>query len=144
MRYFLPILLFSFLSCEPTPVKELEVPDIVKNAFAQKYPNEKKAKWNIDRNDNFEAKFKEGGETFKADFTPDGIWIETETSLKKKDLPQAVKKAIEEQYKDVKIVEIERTDHYQKGLFYDVEFKEDGKKFDIEFNAEGVIIGREN
>lgn len=143
MRYLLPIILFSFFSCEPTSVKELEVPDVVKESFANKYPNEKKEKWNIDRNDNYEAKFKEGGETFKADFTPDGTWIETETSLKEKDLPKAVKKAIKEKYDGVKIVEIERTDHYQKGIFYDVEFKKNGKKFDIEFNAEGVIIGRE-
>jgi len=90
-----------------------------------------------------EAEFKEGGEKFKADFTPDGMWIETETSIKKKDLPKAVEKAIEEKFKDVKIIEIERTDHHKKGLFYDVEFKENGKKFDIEFNAEGTIIGRE-
>ena len=143
MRYLLPIILFSFFSCEPIPVKEIEVPDIVKKSFVRKYPNEKKEKWNIDRNDNYEAKFKEGGETFKADFTPDGTWIETETSLKKKDLPKAVKEAIKDKYDGVKIVEIERTDHYQKGIFYDVEFKKNGKKFDIEFNAEGVIIGRE-
>ena len=143
MRYFLPIILFSFFSCEPTQVKDIEVPDIVKQSFKKKYPNEKKEKWNIDRNDNYEAKFKEGGETFKADFTPNGTWIETETSLKEKDLPKAVKEAIKDKYKGVKIVEIERTDHYQKGIFYDVEFKKNGKKFDIEFNAEGVIIGRE-
>ena len=144
MRYLLlPILLFSFFSCEPIQKTAEKVPDVVGLAFEQKYPNEKKEKWNIDRNGNYEAQFKEGGELFKADFTPDGMWIETETSLKKKDLPKAVKEAIKTQYKDVKIVEIERTDHYKKGLFYDVEFKQNGKKFDIEFNAEGTIIGRE-
>lgn len=143
MRYFLPILVFSFFSCEPTPKVDKKVPDVVVQAFEQKYPNEKKETWTIDRNDNYEAKFKEGGETFKADFTPEGMWIETETSLKKKDLPKAVKDAIKAQYEGVKIVEIERTDHHKKGIFYDVEFKQDGKKFDIEFNAEGTIIGRE-
>jgi len=58
-------------------------------------------------------------------------------------LPKAVKKAIKEKYRGIKIVEIERTDHYKKGIFYDVEFKKDGKKFDIEFDAKGIIIGRE-
>ncbi len=143
MRFLLPIILFSIFSCEPSAVKDIKVPDVVKKAFAKKYPNEKKENWNIDRNGSYEAKFKEGGETFKADFTPDGMWIETETSLKEKDLPKAVKKAIEDQYKGIKIVEIERTDHHKKGIFYDVEFKENGKKFDIEFNAEGIVIGRE-
>jgi len=143
MRYLLPIIFFSFFSCEPINMTDERVPDIVIETFSKKYPNEKKEKWNVDRNGNYEAEFKEGGEKFKADFTPDGTWIETETSLKKKDLPKAVKDAIKEKYDGVKIVEIERTDHYQKGIFYDVEFKENGKKFDIEFNAEGTIIGRE-
>ena len=143
MRYLLPLLLFSFFSCESTLMTDKKTPAVVKDAFAKKYPNEKKATWGIDRNDNYEAKFKEGGETFKADFTPDGTWIETETSIKEKDLPKAVRKAIKEKFDNIKIVEIERTDHYKKGLFYDVEFKENGKKYDIEFNAEGTIIGRE-
>ena len=143
MRYLLPILFISFLSCESSSTTDIQVPDIVKEAFAKKYPNEKEGDWEVDRNGSFEAKFKEGGEKFKADFTPDGMWIETETSLKEKDLPKAVKEAIKDKYKGVKIVEIERTDHYKKGVFYDVEFKENGEKFDIEFNAEGVIIGRE-
>ena len=141
MRYLLPVLLFSLFSCEPTISTDEKVPDVVKAAFAKKYPDEKKEKWNVDRNNNYEAEFKEGGEKFKADFTPDGMWIET--GIEKKDLPKAVEKAIEEKFKDVKIVEIERADHHKKGLFYDVEFKENGKKFDIEFNAEGTIIGRE-
>lgn len=143
MRLFLALILISFFSCEPSPAKDEKVPTVVVDAFIKKYPNEKKESWNIDRNGSYEAKFKEGGETFKADFTPEGMWIETETSLKKKDLPEAVKEAIEDKYKDVKIIEIERTEHYEKGLFYDVEFKQDGKKFDIEFNTEGIIIGRE-
>jgi len=143
MRYLFLIILFSFFSCEPSPKAEEKVPDVVGQAFEQKYPNEKKETWTIDRNGSYEAKFKEGGETFKADFTPTGMWIETETSLKKKDLPKAVKDAIKDKYDSVKIIEIERTDHHKKGLFYDVEFKQNGKKFDIEFNKEGVIIGRE-
>ena len=85
------------------------------------------------------------------DWYPEGVrtvfdikdWLDEGLSLKEKELPQAVKEAIKAQYKDVKIVEIERTDHHKKGIFYDVEFKENGQKFDIEFNAEGEIIGRE-
>ena len=143
MHYLLPIVLLSFFSCEAPIMKDKKVPDVVKEAFSKKYPDEKKESWSVDKNGSYEAKFKEGGEKFRADFTPDGTWIETETSLKEKDLPKAVKKAIKAQYDDIKIIEIERTDHYKKGLFYDVEFKKDGDKFDIEFAADGTIIGRE-
>jgi hypothetical protein len=58
----------------------------------------------------------------------------------KDDLPKQVRKAIKKDFEDVKIYEIEEVQHPTKGLFYDVEFKIDGKKKDIEFNGLGQII----
>lgn len=145
MRFFILIALLSFLSCESAVTQEEgnSVPKVVKEAFQAKYPDEKKEDWEIDRNGNWEAKFKEDGEHYKADFTPDGKWIETECSIKKKELPKAVEKSVKNQFDDYEIVEIEKTDHHSKGLFYDVEFKKDGKKFDVEFAKDGRVIGRE-
>lgn len=144
MRILLLCLLFFTISCEDVPNSNEEVPEVVKKAFRDKYPDEHNEKWNVDRNNNYEAKFKEDGETYKADFTPAGVWVETELSLKKKDLPEAVLESIKRDYDDYKIVEIEKTDHPKKGIFYDIEFKKDGKKFDIEYNKDGVFIGRED
>jgi len=149
MRILLFIFLLCFISCETeTPKNEvqeqLEIPQIVLDAFAQKYPNEKNADWEVDRNNNYEAQFKEDGVKYKADFSPNGIWVETECSLKKKDLPDAVRETIKRDYDDHKIVEIEKTDHPKKGIFYDIEFKKDGKKFDIEYDENGVFVGRED
>ncbi len=141
---FLLLLPVFFFACGNESKSDKDtVPEAVKAAFAKKYPDEKNAKWGLDRNDNWEAKFKEDGEHYKADFTPDGVWVETETSIKKKDLPKTVENSIKNQFEDYKIVEIEKTDHPTKGLFYDVEFKKNGKKFDVEFAADGRVIGRE-
>ncbi|GJM35242.1 MAG: hypothetical protein DHS20C18_42430 [Saprospiraceae bacterium] len=120
-----------------------KVPDAVHAAFEAKYPGENKPDWQVDRNGNFEAHFKEDGEKFRADFSPSGAWIETERSIKRKELPDAVKEAIEKQYKDIKIVEVEWVDHAQRGIFYDVEFKEGGRKYDVEFSTQGTIVGGE-
>lgn len=136
---YLPLIFFFLLSCGG----EKGTPEAVQKAFSIKYPNEKSPKWGIDRNGNYEAQFKKKGEKYKADFTPEGQWIETENRIKKKNLPDAIKAVLERDYKEVKIVEVEHVMHYSKGEFYDVEIKKDGKKMDIEFNTSGVIIGTE-
>jgi len=132
------LILFSIVSCEN--VTSAQTPDAVKKAFQKKYPNENDPDWHLDKNGNYEAKFKKDGEHFRADYRPDGSWFETESNIKKKDLPKAVRDKIKAEYDDYKIYEIEKVDHHAKGIFYDVEFKINGEKTDIEFNAKGEKI----
>lgn len=117
--------------------------DVAKANFQKKYPDEKNAKWEYDDVGNYEAKFKEDGETYRVDFDKNGNWVETENTLKYKNLPEAVQDAIKRDYDKDDIVEIERVESAKKGLFFDVEFKKGGKKHDVEYNASGTIIGRE-
>lgn len=119
---------------------QAQVPEAVKTGFEEKYPGEKHSKWKIDRNGNFETHFKKEGKEYRADFTPEGNWIETERSIKKKELPELVRQKLKSDYDDFKIVELEETRHHSKGLFYDVEIKKDGKKQDVEFNVNGKIL----
>jgi len=60
------------------------------------------------------------------------------------DLPAAVQQVIQQKYKEHKISEIEKVDHFVKGIFYDVEFEVKGEKQDLEFNDLGELIGFEN
>ncbi|MFK7932862.1 MAG: PepSY-like domain-containing protein [Saprospiraceae bacterium] len=147
--FFLLLAMISF-ACESSDtnkeakhIDDDKIPAVVQQAFEKKYPEEKKPKWEIDRNNNFEAEFKEDGEKYRADFTPAGEWIETEISIKKKDLPKVIRDILKEQFQEYKIVELELVDHAKKGIFYDVEFKKDGKKMDVEFNEQGEVIGME-
>lgn len=119
---------------------EGQVPESVKTAFEEKYPGEKHSKWKTDRNGNFESHFKKDGKEYRADFSPQGEWIETERSIKKKELPELVRQILKSDYDDYEIVELEETRHHSKGLFYDVELKKDGKKQDVEFNVAGKIL----
>lgn len=113
-------------------------------AFKAQYPNAKDVSWEKDSNGNYEAQFEQNDEKYRADFSPTGSWIETENSIKFKHLPKAVQDAIEREYDKDDIEEIEQVHHFQKGIFYDVEYDEKGKKkFDIEYNALGKKIGRE-
>ncbi len=122
-----------------------DVPKAVKIAFKSKYPKAKKVSWEVDSNDYFEANFKLDDKKYRADFNASGQWIETELSIKFKDLPEKVQAAVKKEYDKDDIVEIEQVDSAAKGKFYDIEIDPKGEKqFDIEYNAAGIIIGREN
>lgn len=129
---------FLLFSCT-----EKEGKGIYNKNFDKKYPDAKNITWEIDDHGYHEAKFEMDGEKYRADFDGEGNWIETERNIKYKNLPEAVKKTIEEQYDKDDVEEVELVDHPTKGTFYDVELKQDGKKFDVEVAANGRVIGIE-
>lgn len=133
-KFILIICTCSFVNCQA------QVPESVKISFEEKYPGEKHSKWKTDRNGNFETHFKKDGKEYRADFSPSGAWIETERSIKKKELPELVRQKLKSEYHDYEIVELEETRHHSKGLFYDVELKKDGKKQDVELNVNAKIL----
>jgi len=125
----------AFFSCQNKAVSQ--APKSVQEAFEAKYPGENDPDWEIDSNGNYESHFKKKGVKYRADFSPNGNWIETETSITKKQLPEAIKKAIKANYSSEDISEIEKVDSASKGEFYDVEFKRKGKNMDVEYRASG-------
>ena len=125
-------------SCQNTITAQ--VPDAVQTTFENKYPGETDPDWHTDSNNNWEAHFKQKGEKYRADFSPNGQWIETESSIKTSELPKAIKTVIKEKYGSEDISEIEFVTSASKGTFYDVEFKQKGKNMDIEFRVNGDII----
>lgn len=116
------------------------VPVIVAQAFQKKYPDEKDPEWEKDDHGYWEAHYKKDGEKYRADFTPEGAWVETENSVDKDELPEAVKKTIEEKYPDREITEVEYVVSSRQGNFYDVEFKQKGKNMDVEIKEDGTVI----
>lgn len=137
------ILTVGLLSCQEK--KDInkdknEVPEAVQKTFQNKYPGEDDPDWKMDDHGNWESHFKIDGEKYRADFNADGSWIETENSIKKDNLPDAIKKKIEEEYSDREITEVEHVKSAIEGEFYDVEFKQKGKNMDVEFREDGSII----
>ena len=137
------ILLFCTLSCQYIGAQK-KTPEAVIISFRSKYPGEKHSAWHTDRNGNYETHFKKKGKRYRADFSPSGQWIETENTVKRKELPKAIITLLENSYEEHKIIELEFVTHYQKGEFYDLELKPKGKdKFDLMVRADGQIIGRD-
>lgn len=141
-KIFTNLLAFIFLimsGCQQE-VKSQEIPEAVKTNFKKMYPGENSPNWHIDSHGFYEAHFKQGGVKYRADYNKDGSWYETETNIKKKALPKAIRKAIKKQFSHFEISEIEKVQNAEKGLFYDVEFKRKGKNKDVEFREDGSIL----
>lgn len=128
----------SMVSCQS--ISKNKTPSAVKASFQKMYPGENDPDWRLDKNGNYESHFKIKGHHYRADFSPDGTWIETEESIKTKKLPQVVLDILAESYWRYEVVEVEKVNHHAKGMFYDVELIKDGKKIDVEFTQEGTII----
>lgn len=139
MTSLLCICLFLILSCAQT-ISSQEAPEAVQANFEKMYPGENDPDWHIDSHGFYEAHFKTEGIHYRADYTKDGAWFETETNIKKKELPEAIRKAIKKQFPEYDIAEIEKVQSASKGLFYDVEFKRKGKNKDVEFREDGTVL----
>lgn len=139
--FILVLLLFigSFLGCQQSGTSQ-EAPQAVQDNFNAMYPGEDDPNWHVDAHGYHEAHFKQNGIKYRADYYKDGRWYETETSIKVKELPKAIRKEIKKQFSHLEISEVEKVQHHSKGLFYDVEFKRKGKNKDIEFRENGSIL----
>ncbi len=115
------------------------------NKLEEKYPEAKKINWRTDRNGNEEAHFTLNGSSYRADFSPDGHWIETERNIKWSELPPAVKESLDKNAHVEKkhVVEIEEVNHHEKGWFYDVEIRKKKGKRDIQIAPDGRVIQKE-
>jgi len=146
MKKYLVLLCFltiGVVSCqEKKDVEKTNVPESVQMAFEKKYPGENDPDWKQDEHGYWESHFKMDGEKYRADFNSDGSWVETENSIKNDELPEAIKKQIETNYSDYEITEVEHVHSSEKGIFYDVEFKQKGKNMDVEFREDGTVISQ--
>ena len=134
-RILIIICSLAFFGCQNQAVSQ--VPKVVEKAFKLKYPDENDPDWEIDAHGNFVSLYYVIKLLYISDFSPEGIWIETETSISKKDLPKSIREAIKKNYSKEEIAEIEKVDSALKGEFYDVEFKQKGKNKDVEYRASG-------
>jgi putative PepSY-like beta-lactamase-inhibitor len=130
--------LFSFT----VATNKTEVPRVVKEAFAKKYPDAQKVKWEEEEEGEYEAEFKLMGKEMSANFKADGTWLETEVEIKTKDLPQTVKDAIATQFSGYKIEEAEQLETPDSPLSYEVSLE--NEKDDVEltavFSVDGILL----
>lgn len=92
-----------FMACgqNPTPPKE------VQTAFSKQFKEVQNPKWEQEDNE-WEAEFKVNGTEMSASFDNSGNWLETETEVKKKDVPADIFKAVNLKFEGWEMEEVER------------------------------------
>jgi len=125
-------------------VRESELPEAVKKAFTQKFPDVKEVKWSKEGATEFEAEFEINKRAQSANFDTKGKWLVTETEIRKSDLPPSVQVTIEKEFPGYKIEEAEKAESWDNGSFYEVELKNGKLKYEIQLTADGKVIKKAN
>lgn len=117
-----------------------DVPQAVKTAFAQKFPNVKVEKWDKEKDGSFEAGFDIKGKDMSANFSATGEWLETETEITKSEIPQAVLTAFYAKFGQIKIKEACKIEFSSKPIQYELEYKKGVKIMEAMFDADGKLL----
>ncbi|MEN8846891.1 MAG: DUF4956 domain-containing protein [Akkermansiaceae bacterium] len=112
----------------------------VEKTFKEKYPDIEAPRWKAESNGLWEAHFEINGIKYRADFTTEGNWVETEHNLTFSQLPPEVRSAINLKFDPNDIRDIEGVDSPTHGIFYDVEFQQGSEDVDVMFDANGKVL----
>jgi hypothetical protein len=115
-------------------------PDVVKKAFAKKFPTATKVSWGVEGPKEWEAEFTLEGSRISANFSENGTWLETEREIKAANLPKAVLAAVKSKYSDWKIAEADKTESSKHGTIYEVDLKKGMKSKSLAFKENGMSI----
>lgn len=128
---------FSTFSCAQT-----SVPTAVKEAFGSKYPAAQSVKWEAE-DDEFEAEFLLSGKKMEASFSASGVWLETETEIKKSALPALVQQAISQGFQGYAIKEVEQLSTPGWDNAYEVELKKGKEVIEVVFSDSGQVLEKD-
>jgi hypothetical protein len=114
----------------------LEVPAVVKQGLAKKYPNASKVTWEKEKG-NYEANWGgKTGEDTSVTFTPSGEFVEEVDAMPVNQLPAAVFEYIKTNYKGAKVKEAGRVTNATGKKMFEAEIK--GK--DLLFDEKGKFL----
>ena len=75
-----------------------------------------------------------------ANFSLDGTWVETETTIPANELPAPVTNAVNTKYPGAVYGRTEKIEKPGNKVFYEVNITMKGKKKELELNPDGVIV----
>lgn len=133
------ILVVSILLSAST-IHATEVPEAIKSAFQQKFPNAKKVKWVKEKNNEYEACFVLENKEVSALYLTDGKLKEVETEIPVSELQLAVTEALAKKHPKAKIDEAARIERSDNTIVYETELKIGGKKTDLLFDENGNAV----
>ena len=133
------LVVYSFSACGQ---KGNGVPNKVKTAFSQKFPDAKKVKWDKENDQEWEAEFKMKGQEYSANFGVDGNWKETEYEIKKSEIPAAIKTTLDNEFAGYK-VEIAEVSETAEGKVFEFKLEKDEADAEVAIAPDGKVIKKE-
>jgi hypothetical protein len=138
MKNFIVLLttlsLISFSACS-----QKNLPENVKKEFNTKYSAAKSIKWDSETVNEWEAEFRMDGRRMSACFENSGKWINSETEISEKELPEAVVNALNRDFQGYKkrLIEIYESPE-MKG--FELTLKKGESSLEVIFDDSGEII----
>lgn len=136
------LVMISIAATNTNQSLKVDVPAAVLDAMNARYPDAENVKWETEDDDEYEAEFKMDKAEMSATFEEDGTWVETETKMKKSDLPNVVKEAIALEFEEYKIESVEKLETPDYPVAYEVslENEEEGAELEVVLSPEGEIL----
>jgi len=116
-----------------------KVPQVVRDAFAQKFANVKKVDWEKESTTEWEAEFKINKVKYSANFLENGTWQETEHEIDEKDVPQNVIATLRSNFPGYKIEETEMAET-SKGVLYEFEIEKGKSEMEVAIDTNGKVV----
>ncbi len=134
---FIALLLMAFsMSSFAQKQSRKDVPENVQSAFIAKFPDAQKVKWEMENESEWEAEFKWKNKEYSANFTTEGVWVETEYEIKVNEIPSNIKAIMDKNLTAYKIEEVEIAES-ASGQSYEMEISMGKEEFEISIDEQG-------
>ena len=140
---FVIIVSTTITACQAQRVEQSDIPSVVLKAFQEKYPQAQDVEWEKESDTELEAEFDLNGEEMSANFSQDGTWMETETEIKRKDLPKAVQSTLKSQFAGYEIEESEKVATPEQPEAYEVEIEKGETTLSVMLDKNGKVLKQE-
>jgi uncharacterized membrane protein YkoI len=135
---------FSQANASGKEVSKDQVPKAVLEAFEKAYPNAKKVEFEkemFEGKEAYEVEYKENGKEYEILYSSEGEVLQKEETIDVKELPESIVQAISKVHPKATIKEAEKLMKPDGAVTgYEVEIKEEGKKLELELDANGNIL----
>ncbi|SDM48342.1 Putative beta-lactamase-inhibitor-like, PepSY-like [Catalinimonas alkaloidigena] len=134
------LLSLPLLSC--TSAASTRVPDAVKQAFETKFPEATSVRWEQENPQEWEAEFKQHGEAYSANFSPEGQWLETEMELDPEALPDAIRRTLATQFGEYEVEEAEAVEQADGTRIFETELEHGETTLEVTFRPDGTVVSQ--
>jgi hypothetical protein len=123
-------------------LRSSQVPSSVRQGYASKFPGTRTTEWKLKPDRRYEAEFELKGVGIAAKFDSTGAWLETESDIKARQVPPAVREAITTGFIGYKIIERQRLEPRAGPTLYEIHLENAKEVLKTQFDSSGHLVAR--